>query len=387
MLKQLMIALGLAVCASLAHAQQVLIPAPPQINATGYILMDADTGRVLVEHNADEQLPPASLSKIMTVYIVASEIERGRLSKTDLVRISPNAWRKGGAASGGSTMFLDPNSEVPVSDLLRGVIVQSGNDASIALAEHIAGSEDAFADIMNQKAALMGMSASSFENATGLPGDNHYTSARDMAILARAMIREYPEIYQIYSERAFTYNGIRQPNRNSLLFRDDSVDGMKTGHTREAGFCLVSSAQRQGMRLISVVMGTTSAEARAVETQKLLAYGFRYYETKDLYSAGDTLTTRRVWSGRANEVDLGVSEDIRLTIPRGSERDLKATMTFDDVIRAPFEAGERLGTLVIKLHDDTLAEVALVAQEEVARAGFFARMIDSIKLFFRRLFS
>ncbi|WP_111641334.1 D-alanyl-D-alanine carboxypeptidase family protein [Marinimicrobium alkaliphilum] len=387
MLKQLMIALGLAACASLAHAQQVLIPAPPQVNASGYILMDADTGRVLIERNADELLPPASLSKIMTVYIVASEIDQGRLNKSDLVRISPNAWRKGGAASGGSTMFLDPNSEVPVIDLLRGVIVQSGNDASIALAEHIAGSEDAFADVMNQKAALMGMNASSFENATGLPGANHLTTARDMAVLARAMIREYPDIYRIYSERAYTYNGIRQPNRNALLFRDDSVDGMKTGHTREAGYCLVASAQRQDMRLISVVMGTSSAEARAVETQKLLAYGFRYYETKGFYDAGDTLTTRRVWSGRANEIDLTVAEDIRLTIPRGSERDLKATMTFEDVIRAPIEAGQRLGTLTVELHDEMLAEVPLIALQDVERAGFFARIVDSIKLFFRRLFS
>jgi D-alanyl-D-alanine carboxypeptidase (penicillin-binding protein 5/6) len=371
----------------LAQAQQLLIPAAPQLAASGYILMDADTGTVLVEHNADELLPPASLSKIMTAYIAAAEIESGRLHAEDLVTVSPNAWRLGGAASGGSTMFLDPGSRVSVIDLLRGLIIQSGNDASIALAEHIAGGEDAFADIMNQKAALMDMTNSSFENATGLPGANHLSTARDMAILARAMINDYPSIYQLYSERSFTHNGITQSNRNRLLFRDKSVDGMKTGHTNEAGYCLVASAKRGGMRLVSVVMGTNSEEARAVETQKLLAYGFRYYQTRDYYSAGDTLSSARVWFGKQKELQLGVADDIKLTIPRGVEQQLKARMHIDDVIRAPVQKGQVLGRVTIEFNDELLAEVPMVAQESVERAGFFARLLDSIKLFFRRIFS
>jgi D-alanyl-D-alanine carboxypeptidase (penicillin-binding protein 5/6) len=372
---------------ALAQAQQLLIPAAPQLAASGYILMDADTGTVLVEHNADELLPPASLSKIMTAYIAAAEIESGRLHAEDLVTVSPNAWRLGGAASGGSTMFLDPGSRVSVIDLLRGLIIQSGNDASIALAEHIAGGEDAFADIMNQKAALMDMTNSSFENATGLPGANHLSTARDMAILARAMINDYPSIYQLYSERSFTHNGITQSNRNRLLFRDKSVDGMKTGHTNEAGYCLVASAKRGGMRLVSVVMGTNSEEARAVETQKLLAYGFRYYQTRDYYSAGDTLSSARVWFGKQKELQLGVADDIKLTIPRGVEQQLKARMHIDDVIRAPVQKGQVLGRVTIEFNDELLAEVPMVAQESVERAGFFARLLDSIKLFFRRIFS
>ncbi len=370
-----------------AHAQQMLIPAPPQVAASGYILMDAETGTVLVEHNADERLPPASLSKIMTVYIVASELAEGRISLDDKVRVSPNAWRKGGAASGGSTMFLDPNSEVTIEELLHGVIIQSGNDASIALAEHLAGSEDAFADIMNQTAQLLGMSNSSFENATGLPGETHLSTARDMAILARSMINNYPEIYELYSQREYTYNGITQPNRNTLLFRDPSVDGMKTGHTEEAGYCLVASAKRDDMRLVSVVMGTSSNNARAVETQKLLAYGFRYYENQTLYTTGDTVASERVWYGLAEQVELGVAEDIVLTLPRGSREQLQAQKQLPDTLKAPIAQGQELGTLTISLEDTVVAEVPLVARQAVERAGFFARIFDAIKLFLANLFS
>ncbi|HEY7884204.1 MAG TPA: D-alanyl-D-alanine carboxypeptidase family protein [Cellvibrionaceae bacterium] len=365
----------------------MLIPAPPQVAASGYILMDADTGTVLIEHNADELLPPASLSKIMTVYIAAAELAEGRLNADDKVRVSPNAWRKGGAASGGSTMFLDPNSEVTVMELLHGVIIQSGNDASIALAEHLAGSEEAFADIMNQNAQILGMTNSSFENATGLPAENHLTTARDMAILARSMIVEYPEIYRLYSERSYTYNGITQPNRNQLLFRDPSVDGMKTGHTSEAGFCLVASAQRDNMRLVSVVMGTNSANARAVETQKLLAYGFRYFENQVIYSTADAVETSRVWYGEAEQVGLGVAEDVVLTLPRGSRSQLQANMQLDDTLKAPIALGDQLGRLTVSLDDEVLVEVPLVAREPVERAGFFARLMDGIKLFLTNLFS
>lgn len=387
MLAKSVYTLFLLVFALAVHAQQMLIPAPPQVAASGYILMDAHTGTVLVEHNADERLPPASLSKIMTVYIVASELDEGRISLDDKVRVSPNAWRKGGAASGGSTMFLDPNSEVTIEELLHGVIVQSGNDASIALAEHLAGSEDAFADIMNQTAQLLGMSNSSFENATGLPGENHLSTARDMAILARSMINNYPEVYALYSQREYTYNGITQPNRNTLLFRDPSVDGMKTGHTEAAGYCLVASARRDDMRLISVVMGTSSMNARAVETQKLLAYGFRYYENQTLYSTADTVATERVWYGLADEMELGVAEDIVLTLPRGSREQLQAQKQLPDTLKAPITQGQELGTLTISLEDEVVAEVPLVARQAVERAGLFARLFDAIKLFLANLFS
>lgn len=377
----------LLMCGLMAQAQQMLIPAAPQVAASGYILMDASTGKVLVEHNADERLPPASLSKIMTVYIVAAELDEGRISLDDKVRVSPNAWRKGGAASGGSTMFLDPNSEVTVGELLHGVIIQSGNDASIALAEHLAGSEDAFADIMNQTAQLLGMSNSSFENATGLPGENHLSTASDLAILARSMITNYPEIYALYSQREYTYNGITQPNRNTLLFRDPSVDGMKTGHTSEAGYCLVASAQRDNMRLVSVVMGTSSNNARAVETQKLLAYGFRYYENQTLYTTADTVASERVWYGLTDEVTLGVAEDIVLTLPRGSRDQLQAHRQLSDSIKAPITQGQTLGTLTVSLDDEVVAEVPLVALQAVEQAGLFARLFDAIKLFLANLFS
>lgn len=381
------VTLLLLMCGLMAQAQQMLIPAPPQVAASGYILMDTSTGKVLVEHNADERLPPASLSKIMTVYIVAAELDEGRISLDDKVRVSPNAWRKGGAASGGSTMFLDPNSEVTVGELLHGVIIQSGNDASIALAEHLAGSEDAFADIMNQTAQLLGMSNSSFENATGLPGENHLSTASDLAILARSMITEYPEVYALYSQREYTYNGITQPNRNTLLFRDPSVDGMKTGHTSEAGYCLVASAQRDNMRLVSVVMGTSSNNARAVETQKLLAYGFRYYENQTLYTTADTVASERVWYGLTDEVTLGVAEDIVLTLPRGSRDQLQAHRQLSDSIKAPITQGQTLGTLTVSLDDEVVAEVPLVALQAVEQAGLFARLFDAIKLFLANLFS
>ncbi|KZZ19603.1 D-alanyl-D-alanine carboxypeptidase, partial [Oleiphilus sp. HI0080] len=271
----------LALFASSAASKPALIPAPPQVGASSYVLMDATTGEIIIEENANESLPPASLTKMMTAYIVESEIAQGNVSLTDEVPVSVKAWR-----TGGSKMFIKEGTKVLLEDLLKGVIIQSGNDASIALAEYLAGSEEAFADIMNQQAIQLGMTGSNFMNATGLPSDSHYSTAHDMALLAKAIIQHYPEQYAVYKEKYFTYNNIRQPNRNRLLWRDKSVDGLKTGHTEEAGYCLVSSAKRDDMRLISVVMGTSSEEARVKETQKLLNYGFRYYETTPLYTAG-----------------------------------------------------------------------------------------------------
>lgn len=365
-----------------AVRQPTIIPAAPQLAATGYILVDADTGKVLVEKNADESLPPASLTKMMTAYIVSHEVQRGNLREDDMVNVSVKAWRMGG-----SKMFIREGTQVSVRDLLLGVIVQSGNDASVALAEHIAGSEDAFVDIMNQTAVRLGMTGTHFENSTGWPAEGHVTTARDMAILARAKIKDHPEHYSFYKEKQFVWNDIRQPNRNLLLFRDDSVDGIKTGHTDEAGFCLVASAKRGDMRLISVVMGTTSEEARASESQKLLSYGFRYYDTRNLYSAGEVLNQAKVWKGVGDQVSLGVSDAVKLTLPRGRHEDIEARLQIPEIITAPLTAGQEIGQLRLLLDDELLAEVPVVALNSVEQAGFFARVWDSIKLFFRNLFS
>lgn len=365
-----------------AHARPVIIPAPPQLAATAYFLIDADTGRVLVENNADMLLPPASMTKMMTSYIVSSEIERGTIAPDDLVSISVNAWKKGG-----SKMFVREGTKVTVKDLLRGLIIQSGNDASIALAEHIAGSEQAFADIMNQQAAMLGMSNTTFKNATGWPADGHVSTVRDLAILGRALIKDFPEHYKLYAEKYFTYNGINQPNRNRLLFTDKSVDGIKTGHTEEAGYGLTASSERDGMRLVSVVTGTRSESARASESQKLLSYGFRYYYTHKLYSKGDVVNTAVVWKGQLNEINIGLPNDIYLTVPRGSENDLEATVHIDEVIQAPIFVGQELGNIVVMLDEEELLNTSIVALSSVEEAGFFSRMIDGMRLFFAGFFS
>lgn len=378
---QTLAALLLLVCSWGAMAK-VIIPAPPQLAASAYLLMDGDTGEILVEHQADEKLPPASLTKMMTSYLVSSEIHNGTLDENDPVHISVKAWKMGG-----SKMFVREGTEVPVKDLLRGVIIQSGNDASVALAEKVAGSEKAFVDVMNQQASLLGMRDTSFRNATGWPAEGHLTTARDLAKLARALIYDFPEHYKLYSEKYFKYNDINQPNRNRLLFRDGSVDGLKTGHTEEAGFCLVSSAKRDDMRLIAVVMGAKNDEARAAESQSLLDYGFRWFSTETVYSAGETLGETTVWMGKSKSVSLTVANDLQLTIPRGAEDQLEANLLIDDVVKAPFPKGQELGTLTVALEGEILAELPLVAAEGVEQAGLFARLWDMIKLFVLGLFS
>nr|WP_228704338.1 D-alanyl-D-alanine carboxypeptidase family protein [Marinobacter daqiaonensis] len=365
-----------------AQGQQVLIPSPPQISASSYILLDPASGRVLMEENSDERLPPASLTKMMTAYIVERELDEGRLEMDEMVPISVNAWR-----TGGSRMFVQEGTKVSVEDLLRGVVIQSGNDASVALAEHVAGSEGAFADVMNQQARLLGMENSRFQNATGLPDPDHYSTARDMAILAAATINDYPQTYSLYAEKHFTYNNIRQPNRNSLLWRDPSVDGLKTGHTEEAGYCLVASAERDGDRLIAVVMGADSTEARAREVQKMLNYGFRYYESVSLYQGGASLLETRVWGGEKDQLDLGLAADMILTIPRGARKALESVVEVDSVIKAPVEAGDELGTVTIRYEGKVLAERPVVALEAVPEGGLFKRLFDAIKLFFHGLFN
>ena len=362
-------------------SSSALIPSPPELGAESYILMDASSRRVLVEHDAEKRVAPASLTKMMTAYIADREMEEGRLSMDEEVRVSVNAWK-----TGGSRMFIKEGTSVTVGELMRGIIIQSGNAASVALAEHISGSEKSFAEMMNQQAQQLGMDNTHFTNATGLPNPDMHTTAEDMAILSIAKIRDFPDTYDLYSQRYYTYNGIRQPNRNRLLWRDKSVDGLKTGHTDEAGYCLASSAKRNGMRLVAVVMGAASDEARAREAQQLLNYGFRYYDTSRLYEGGEKITEARVWKGETEQLDLGVSEDLYLTYPSGSRDSLESTVEVDTVLEAPIKRGAVLGQLTLALDGETMAERDLVALHGVEPGGFFSRLWDAIKLFFMNLF-
>ncbi|WP_322980217.1 D-alanyl-D-alanine carboxypeptidase family protein [Pseudomonas sp. C11] len=371
----------------LVWATPQVVPAPPQLAATAYVLMDAATGQVLVGEKADERLPPASLTKLMTAYIATLEIQTGKIGEKDMVTISEHAWRTGGAGSGGSTMFLPVNSQASVGDLLHGVIIQSGNDASIALAEYIAGSEDAFADMMNTTAERLGMKNTHFMNATGLPDPQHYSSAHDMAILARAIINEDADHYAIYSQKDFLWNNIKQPNRNLLLWRDKTVDGLKTGHTQEAGYCLVASAVRDGARMITAVFGTNSEQARAAETQKLLTYGFRFFESRTFYQKGTELAQATVWKGQKSVVKAGLAQDLALTMPKGQLEKLQAGMTLNPQLIAPIAQGDVIGKVEVKLGDEVVHSADLVALEPVEEGGFLRRLWDSIKLFFFGFFN
>lgn len=362
-------------------AAQIIIPSPPQLAAQAYVLMDADSGKILVNQNGSQRLPPASLTKIMTSYVAAAELAQGHVKLDDQVDISVKAWRMGG-----SRMYVKEGTKVSLEDLLRGIIIQSGNDASVALAEHIAGSEGAFADMMNQQAIIVGMKDTEFVNATGWPDENHYSNASDLAVLTVALIRDFPEHYRMYAEKYFSYNNIRQPNRNSLLWRDKSIDGVKTGHTDAAGYCLVTSATRQGMRLISVLMGAKNEEARAAETQKLLSYGFRFFETHKLYDAAATLSKNRIWGGVDESIDLGLQKEVVITIPRGMKKELTAKMEIDSVIEAPFEAGTQFGKLTISIRDEVIYEAPLRALKSIEESGFFSSAWDDVHLFLLQLF-
>ncbi len=361
--------------------QAALVPASPQLAATAYLAMDAVTGDILVESGADGRFAPASLTKMMTSYIVEHEMAEGNVAETDLVPISVKAWK-----TPGSRMFVREGTQVLLGDLLRGVIIQSGNDASVALAEYIAGSEEAFANLMNQHARRLGLKNTNFQNATGLPAENHYSSPRDLALIARALIQDFPDQYAIYAEKYFTYNDIKQPNRNRLLWRDSTVDGVKTGHTDEAGYCLVASALRDDMRVISVVLGTTSDEARAAESQKLLSYAFRFFRTFPLYKAGESLNTAEIWKGSSETVGLGLAQDLAVTIPRGKEDQLAAVLDLPNLIEAPLAQGEQVGSLKVSLAGEILREVPLVSLQPVAEADFITKIWHSIVLFFKGLF-
>lgn len=378
----------ISIAFSTISSAQKMRPAAPEIAAKAWILIDANTGTVLLESNADKQLPPASLAKMMTTYLVSNEIEEARLTEETEVLISDNAWLLGGAKTDGSTMFLSPRSRVTVLDLMHGVIIQSGNDAAIALAEHVAGGEHAFADLMNQQAELLGMTNTQYMNSTGLPAEGMFTSARDLSKIARAIIRDHPKYYEIYSKKYFEHNNINQPNRNRLLWRDKSVDGLKTGRTQEAGYCLVSSAKRRDMRLIAVVLGATNDESRARESQRLLSYGFRYFDTQVVYSAGDIIKANaKLWYGEEEFLNLTIADDVVLTFPRGSEKILKAKVTLSDVIAAPIETGQVLGNLQVSLNEALLVDVPLIAEKNIAESGLFARLFDWIILFFTELLS
>ena len=356
------------------------IPQAPSIAAKGYVLIEASTGKVLSEFNGDELLPPASLTKIMTSYVAAVEIREGRINLADQVPISVKAWR-----TPGSKTFVREGTSVSLSDLLRGVIIQSGNDASVAVAEYIAGSEEAFAGMMNQHAEDIGMTRTDFRNSTGLPDREHLTTARDLVTLVRSLISEFPDHYKIYSEREFTYGGIRQNNRNRLLWRDKTVDGVKTGMTKDAGFCLVASAMREGMRLVSVVMGATDDETRMRETQKLFQWGFRYFETQTLFEPNISLQKTRIYYGEKEELELGIEEKLILTFPRGSYEDLESEIDFPSIIEAPIQIGQKIGELRVNLDGRELASVPLIARSAVLEAGFFSRASDAIELFFSGL--
>ncbi len=370
--------------ANAAHAAAV-VPAPPKIAADGYLLIDYDSGRILVEHNIDEPLPPASLTKLMTAYILAEEIDAGRLSLDDQVPVSRNAWSQNPTFRGSSLMWIEPGLPVTVRELERGIVISSGNDATVAIAEHIAGSESAFASMMNSYADLLGMDNTFYVNSHGLPAEGHRTTARDLATIAIATIRNHPERYEVYKEQSYTYNDITQYNRNHLLREDDSVDGLKTGYTSEAGYGLVASAERDGMRLVSVVMGSASTRSRKAETRTLLNYGFRFFQTIKPVLAETALAQGKVWKGTTDKLVAGVLESAVLTVPR-SKVTPGVQLVMSEPLVAPIARGEQVGTVSITLGDETVGEYPLVALEDVPEAGFFARLWDGFMLWLSQLF-
>lgn len=375
---RLLFTLAAALLTSIAQAA-IVIPPPPSVAAGGFLLMDHHTGHVIAEQNIDMRLHPASLTKIMTVYVIGKELEAKNISMDDMVTISENAWAKNFPDS--SKMFIEVGTKVSVSDLMLGIMVQSGNDACVAMAEHIAGSEEAFASMMNAHAQSLGMNNTNFVNSHGLHDPEHYTSPRDMATLSAALIREVPDVYKTYSVKEFTYNGIKQFNRNSLLWdKSMNVDGIKTGHTSDAGYSLITSATQGDMRLISVVMGTESERLRKVENKKLLRYGFRFYESVTPYSAGDSFVAHRIFMGDRDTVELGINQSTPITIPRGQTDKLKAEFELTEKLEAPIEKGQIVGKLFLSLEGDAIAEYPLVTLHEVNEGGIIDKISDYISL-------
>lgn len=371
--------MNLCLCLSAVSYSQVAgTPKAPSIDANSYILMDFNSGTLLAEFDIDKQVEPASITKMMTAYVVFSELKSGNLKPEEEVLVSEKAWR-----TGGSKMFIEVNKKISVENLIKGMVIQSGNDACVALSEHIAGTEETFAELMNQHAEKLGMKNSHFTNSTGLPSEGHYITAKDAAILAKAIIEKFPIYFETFSEKEFTFNKITQHNRNTLLWRDPSVDGFKTGHTEAAGYCLVSTAKRNGMRLISVVMGTESQKARADESQKLFNYGFRFFETNLLYKANEKRVNIEVWKGAEEDVDLGLAEDLYVTIPRGEYKNLQAKVDMPSYINAPIAAQQTIGQLNIHLANENIISKPLVSLKSVAAGGWWTRTTDSMGLWFK----
>lgn len=376
----------LAIATFSINAAPRVIPDAPQIAAKAFILVDFDSGKVIAEKNADDSLEPASLTKMMTSYVIGQELNAGNISLNDEVTISKNAWAKNFPDS--SKMFIEVGKTVSVEKLNQGIIVQSGNDACVAMAEHIAGTEGAFAQLMNSWSKQLGMDSTHFVNSHGLDNSEHYTTARDMALLGQALIRDVPEEYRIYSQKKFTYNGITQYNRNGLLWdKSMNVDGIKTGHTSKAGFNLVASATKDNMRLISVVLGTKDADARKAESKKLLNFGFRFYETVTLHEANSNIVAERVWMGQQEQVELGLAEKLTMTVPRGQAKNLTASFEIQKELSAPIAKGDVVGKIFYSLNDDEIAEVELIALEDVELGSWFSRLVDYFKLLFASFFA
>lgn len=362
-------------------SKPMTIPPAPAINAKAFILIDTNSGKIIAEKNSTEKLPPASLTKMMTLYVISNALKNQQVKLDDNVRVSKEAWQ-----TGGSRMFIKEGDYVKIEDLLKGIIVDSGNDACVAMAEHLGGSENSFADIMNQQAQQLGMKDSHFTDSTGLPDPNHYTTARDLAILGRALVNDFPDYYPWYSQKWFSYNGIRQPNRNRLLWRDSQVDGIKTGHTNEAGFCLVSSALRNNMRLLAVVLGEPSESARADDSEKLLNYGFRFFETHQIYKAQQSVIELPVYKGDSNSLKVGLLNNEFITIPMGQYEHLNISTKVPAYIKAPIKSGQPIGELVIQFEGKEIATKPIFALEAVEEGGFFKRSKDSVSLLFKRWF-
>ena len=363
-------------------AAQSMVPQAPKLDLSSYILLEASTNTVLAEFNSDNQIAPASMTKVMSGYVIADQIASGAISLDDEVLISEKAWK-----TGGSKMFIEAGKRISVKDLLSGIIIQSGNDATIAMAEHVAGSEEGFVDFMNAYAAELGLSNSLFQNSTGFSDPNHFTSAKDLANLTKALINKFPDHYATYREKDFTFGGIRQLNRNKLLWRDDSVDGVKTGHTDSAGFCLISSAKRNDMRLIAVVAGSPSENDRLTASQRLLEYGFRFFATQKLVTKNTKVTSAKVWGGQTSEVSLGSQEDLYLTLPRSEFNNIKANYKFKNNIQAPIEIGQIIGSIEFTSNDRVVLSAPLVAIESVESKGFFGRLIAKLIYWITSLFS
>lgn len=380
LLPLLLIFTWLALGWTAAHAQA--IPPAPQVPVRSYVLMDYQSGNILAEMKSDERMEPASITKLMTGYVIYQALKSGKIRLEDPVTISEKAWR-----TQGSKMFIQVGSQVSVEDLLMGMVVQSGNDATVALAEHVAGSEETFVKLMNQEAERLGLTNSHFVNTPGMPDPNHYMSARDIAVLSRAIIREFPEHYARYSVGSFKYNNIEQQNRNELLLKDPSVDGIKTGHTQSAGYCLAASAKRDDTRLISVVLGSQKMRERFQATQTLLNYGFSFFESRKLHDPGTPIVTARIWKGEESELPLGVAQGLSVTVPKGQAAQVSTTTTVEPTIIAPVQKDQPLGEIVVKVGEQEVSRTPLVALKDVPESGWFGRMIDSILMFFYSLFN